>query len=276
MNEWNLNKIVDLMHECGEITMHFYENPPLEEKNDNSIVTAADKAVEQRLVREFDRPEEGAYMIGEETIDTHGEDYIRRALQGNCWVVDPIDGTAPYAQQIPVWGVSIGFMRGGRIVEGGVYFPPTRELMITDGPDAWLYRDGEKMPFPFKAASLNASASIAISQRVTRHGDIELTNHLMVLDCVVGVFLRILRGRMLGYICNAKLWDLAGCLPLAERAGFVCKNYDGTYLTCDANASFQLTEPGENRWQLLKTTVIAAGDQTADYIINGSTPAEGK
>jgi myo-inositol-1(or 4)-monophosphatase len=275
MNDWNLNKIVELMHECGRIAMHFYDDPPLEEKSDNSIVTAADKAVEQRLAQEFDRPAEGAYLIGEETIDTHGEDYIRRALQGNCWVVDPIDGTAPYAQQVPVWGISIGFMRNGYIAEGGVYFPVTGELMITDGPDAWLYRGNERTPFPFKAAALNGSVSLALSQRITRRGRVELTNHLMVFDCVVGVFLRILKGKMLGYICNAKLWDLAGCLPLAERAGFVCKNYDGTYLTCDAAASFQLTGPAETRWQLLKTTVIAAGEERADYIIKGSTPAEG-
>jgi fructose-1,6-bisphosphatase/inositol monophosphatase family enzyme len=98
----------------------------------------------------------------------------------------------------------------------------------------------------------------------------------MVFDCVVGIFLRILTGRMLGYVCNARLWDLAGCLPLAERAGFVCKNYDGTYLTCDANASFQLADSGGKRWQLLKTTVIAANERNADYIIGASTPAEGK
>lgn len=275
MNAWNLEEIVELLHECGSIAMHYYDNPPLEEKDDNSIVTAADKAVEQRLAREFDRPGEGAYLIGEETIDTHGEGYIQQALAGNCWIVDPIDGTAPYAQQIPVWGISIGFMQAGYIREGAVYFPASGELMITDGPRAWLYRDGEKIPFPFKAAPPSASASIAISQKTARRGRFELTNHLMVLDCVVGVFLRVLTGKMLGYICNAKLWDLAGCLPLAERGGLTCKNYDGTYLTCDAGEAFQLESGDGKRWQLLKTAVIAANEQNAGYIINGSTPAEG-
>ncbi len=275
MNCWKLEKIVALMHECGKLAMQYYDNPPIEVKDDLSIVTAADKAVEQRLAREFDRPDEGIYLIGEETIDTHGEEYIQSALTGSCFVVDPIDGTAPYAQQIPVWGISVGFMQQGRLIEGAVYYPVFDELMITDGPDAWLYKQGQRTPFPFKAAPLNGACSLALSQSVTRHGKVELTNHLMVVDAVVGVVYRVLSGRMLGYVCNAKLWDLAGSLPLIERGGFVCRNFDGGSLSCDAAGSFDFS-PGPRRWHLKKTTVIAANDETAAYIIAGTTPAEGK
>jgi myo-inositol-1(or 4)-monophosphatase len=62
------------------------------------VVTAADKAVEQLLVRAITeaRPDDG--LLGEEGSERSGSSGLR-------WVVDPIDGTVNYLYGIPQWAV---------------------------------------------------------------------------------------------------------------------------------------------------------------------------
>ncbi len=76
--------------------------PEAEVKADRSFVTALDREIEQRLRREIAAhyPDHG--IIGEE----EGRDRPDAALQ---WVLDPIDGTAPFIAGIPVYGTLVAF-----------------------------------------------------------------------------------------------------------------------------------------------------------------------
>jgi myo-inositol-1(or 4)-monophosphatase len=85
------------------------------------VVTAADKAVEQLLVRAITeaRPDDG--LLGEEGSERSGSSGLR-------WVVDPIDGTVNYLYGIPQWAVSIGVEDSEGTVVGVVYDPVKDEL----------------------------------------------------------------------------------------------------------------------------------------------------
>ena len=50
MNNWSVDEIVGVCCEAAKIAMEYYSNPPMELKSDNSVVTAADKAIEQYLI----------------------------------------------------------------------------------------------------------------------------------------------------------------------------------------------------------------------------------
>ena len=71
-----------------------------EAKDDESPVTAADKACEEmiveRIAREF--PEDG--VLGEEGAS-------KESSNGRKWIVDPIDGTRDFVRGIPLWAVLI-------------------------------------------------------------------------------------------------------------------------------------------------------------------------
>ncbi len=85
------------------------------------VVTAADQAVEELLVRAITeaRPEDG--LLGEEGSATEGSSGLR-------WVVDPIDGTVNYLYGIPQWAVSIGVEDSQGTVVGVVFDPSKEEL----------------------------------------------------------------------------------------------------------------------------------------------------
>jgi inositol-phosphate phosphatase / L-galactose 1-phosphate phosphatase / histidinol-phosphatase len=74
--------------------------PDFEIKSDRSFVTALDKEIEQRLRHEiFARyPTHG--IIGEE----EGSERPDASVQ---WVLDPIDGTAPFIAGVPVYGTLV-------------------------------------------------------------------------------------------------------------------------------------------------------------------------
>ncbi|HUR13250.1 MAG TPA: inositol monophosphatase family protein [Mycobacteriales bacterium] len=85
------------------------------------VVTAADRAVEELLVKALSqaRPEDG--LLGEEGGASDG-------TSGTRWVIDPIDGTVNYLYGIPQWAVSIGVEDQAGAAVGVVYDPTKDEL----------------------------------------------------------------------------------------------------------------------------------------------------
>jgi fructose-1,6-bisphosphatase/inositol monophosphatase family enzyme len=273
MNSWDIDKILYLLERCGSIAMHYYNTPQITVKSDNSIVTTADKEIEQLLASELDHPEESSYFIGEETVSIHDEEYLRKALQQNCWIIDPIDGTAPYSIQLPTWGISIGYMRNGVIIEGALYSPATGELIITNGNQVLTSTNSLKaeslMPVKANNRHFNHHGIISISQYTAKRAIINLSNQVFAWSGCVASFQHLIFGRILGYVIGAKLWDIAGALPILERLGFVIIAGTGEKVTTNiCDGSFDLDFTSGKCWSLKGYAVAAPDLSSAEYIKN--------
>ncbi len=220
---WNKDKIIELLLEAGEVAKASKKNLRREFKADASIVTQADREIEDLLSRELESPQTGTYIIGEETVDSKGEDYVERALQEECFVIDPIDGTSPYAHGMPHWGVSVGRMEAGVLTDGAVLLPEFGEMVVSDGDSVlgavledgkWVWSQLERQRNPLGDAAL-----VAITQGVAKRGQVHLKNPVQTLGAAVVPLVGMLQGRFLGYLGNVKLWDAAGSLPLILRQG---------------------------------------------------------
>ncbi len=86
-------------------------------------VTDADRAVDRKLRELLPRPGEG--WLSEETADDPA-----RLECPRVWVVDPLDGTREFVQDIPEWCVSIGLVEEGRAVAGGICNPSSDQLFL--------------------------------------------------------------------------------------------------------------------------------------------------
>lgn len=82
-------------------------------KSGDDPVTEADLEVDRALRALLPRGNEG--WLSEETVD-HPVRFHRETL----WIVDPIDGTKEFVKGIPEWCVSIGYVRNGEAVAGGI------------------------------------------------------------------------------------------------------------------------------------------------------------
>jgi histidinol phosphatase-like enzyme (inositol monophosphatase family) len=92
-------------------------------KADASPVTDLDHRIEAHMRRFIDDryPDHG--ILGEE----HGSRDLDAEL---VWVLDPIDGTAPFIAGIPVYGTLIGLARHGRPFIGVIDHPATDERWV--------------------------------------------------------------------------------------------------------------------------------------------------
>jgi fructose-1,6-bisphosphatase/inositol monophosphatase family enzyme len=97
-----LDRAGALVREAGALALKGFRSGDLgtERKADGTVVTDYDRAVE-RLLRNgiaASFPDDG--VLGEEEDEQPG-------ASGRRWILDPIDGTAPYARGIVTWGVLV-------------------------------------------------------------------------------------------------------------------------------------------------------------------------
>jgi len=95
-------------------------------KTDGSIITPADKAMQQRLERELAEAWPQYTFLGEEM----DEDAQRKAMDNEAgyWCIDPLDGTSNYATGMPFFAVSIAMIIDGRQALGLIYDPLRDEV----------------------------------------------------------------------------------------------------------------------------------------------------
>ncbi|MBQ8756367.1 MAG: hypothetical protein IJZ19_15170 [Lentisphaeria bacterium] len=278
---WKIDTILEILKEAGRIALAESSHLSPELKPDHSIVTAADRKIEEMLAAHFDRPGCGSYMIGEESVESKSEEELSRALQSSCcYIVDPIDGTAPYAIGLPVWGCSIGLMEHGVLTEGAIYQPVPDVACITCRGTVWVAKGlqtdaPEVLPLETVKLPWSPAYPLAISSKAAKKWQLKFKNQVFAWACCVGDYAAVLSGKMLGCFHAAKLWDIAGGFPLLKNVGFVLRYQDGSDFDFNIvrSGAFFLT-PGERRWYHAKTIVIAPDEDIAEKIWNGITVAE--
>ena len=87
----------------------------------SDVVSAADHAAEELVVRRLDdeRPDDG--LVGEEGSARPGE---------RTWYIDPVDGTYNFLSGIPYWCSAVGLVDADGPVLGAVFYPALDQLWI--------------------------------------------------------------------------------------------------------------------------------------------------
>ncbi len=280
LKAWNFERVVDLLIEAAHISLAMIKSPETELKSDLTPVTRADRAVEKFMTEQLENPAENCYLIGEETVSTKSADYLEQALKNTAWIIDPIDGTAEFAHQVPFWGNSIGFSQNGVVLEGGIIVPGTGEMMISNqgttyyamegsDPARWDFHRNLK-PLTPPSEHFDESCIISLSQQVCKLGRIHSANTINTLCSSVYAAILLATGRHGAIITRAKLWDHAGYLASLKNLGFrasaptekqsilsMAINDQIYYLQPDAQVAFGLRE---------KQTIIARNQDTIDKI----------
>lgn len=284
---WDRERIFGLLLEGGEIALRSRKNLRREFKQDQSIVTQADREIEALCARRLEDAAAGVYFIGEETVNQKGEDYIQRALREECYVVDPIDGTSPYAHGLPYWGVSIGRMEGGSITDGAIYLPALGEVVLSDGKKvmegslengAWNWRE---LPAPRREPG--TSGLVAITQAVAKRGKVLLKNPVLVVGAAVVPLAGLVQGRILAYLGSVRLWDVAGALALVQRFDFSVTVREGSEIRrvgAGVNDHVYRLEPGtRGRWFFRSDLLICYPEDEQKMrkalVRSGGIPASG-
>ncbi len=105
-------------------------------KNDGSVVTEADNAVQQHIASALRRQWPEVAFLGEEMPVAEQQ----RMLQSDAvWCLDPLDGTSNFASGIPLFGVSLALIEHHQ-PQLGLIYDPVRDECFTAirGEGCWL------------------------------------------------------------------------------------------------------------------------------------------
>lgn len=282
MNPWKIEELVEILNESAQISLNYWNMVEISLKQDGSIVTQADKAIENFLFEALTKIKEDSFFIGEETLSSKNEEYLEKALKGTTWIVDPIDGTSPYAAGLPQWGISLGLMEEGKLRDGAIYLVPLGELFITSGTEI-LYTKvgiGEKIkienlkPLHRRECPISTSSILNFS-RVWNKKDIsDLKNPVHAVGSSVFSLMKLLQGCYLGSITRFSLWDGAGSFPLLARANFSWEFINGKSFSLDVNKdNYILEKESPQRWVLREALIISASQKGLNYIKKESLKA---
>ncbi len=112
---------------AGALALHYFLNRDqllIETKRVlTDMVSQADREVEELIRDEIKAAYPEDAFLGEE----YGLEPGSSAL---TWVIDPIDGTAPYLNGLPGWCISIGLMDENGPLLGAIYVPVLDEMFL--------------------------------------------------------------------------------------------------------------------------------------------------
>ena len=201
----------------------------IEIKSRNSLVSFVDKQAEKILVMGLERIiGEAGFITEEETVTQQKSEYT--------WIIDPLDGTTNFLQQIPVYAVSIGLMHGDQLILGVVSDVERNETFYAwKGGGAWC-----------NGLPIRVSDRLDIADAVVATGFPYASRDVLPqLTSVFEYFLKNARGmRRLGsaaidlayvacgrfdayYETTLNPWDIAGGIILVEEAGGIVSDFSG-------------------------------------------------
>lgn len=96
-------------------------------KAQHEILTKADLASERIIISEIRKNFPDHQILSEESGSLDGIN-----SEGYLWIVDPIDGTTNFSMHNPLWCISLGLAKEGKIVFGIVYAPMLDELYAAE------------------------------------------------------------------------------------------------------------------------------------------------
>lgn len=219
------NLLRTLVLEGGKLARSMKAEASVEEKADRSLVTAADLAVTKRVKERLDAilKQENHILIDEESLKDLPP--VSKALAHDYqWVLDPIDGTAPYSSGLPFWAVSLGLMRKGEPWLGAVYLPDLDELYWTDGTGNVMHQKGATGAAEAKKVILNNApvfdnTPYFVEWLKLKEGFEFKGYNIRSGACVVGGILSMTTNTI-GFLANANLWDHAAIMAIGKTLGF--------------------------------------------------------
>ena len=91
----------------------------IDEKSADDFVTIADHEAEDMLTEGLSKLDANLSIVGEEAA--HANPAVLDKLSGDCWIVDPLDGTHNFAHGKPPFGIIIAQASGGECRRGWIY-----------------------------------------------------------------------------------------------------------------------------------------------------------
>jgi len=221
---------------AGELALqHAARGVAREDKSDDSPVTVADRECERLIVTGLREAFPGDGFLGEEGSSETG-------TSGRRWIVDPIDGTRDFLRGLRTWSNLIALEARGEVVAGVCNLAAQGEMYwAVRGEGA--FRDDQPIRVSTVDRRNRAIACLTGFDKLARSPLASgILGHLSGYWAVRSLggcqdAVLVASGRAEAWIeLEAKAWDLAPLMIIAEEAGARFFNFDGGHTIHGGNA----------------------------------------
>lgn len=199
----------DIVKKAESITNHAFSVST--KGGENDLVTNLDLEIEKFLIKEIKE--------NYPDFDIVSEEYNTNAsITKNCFIIDPIDGTINFANNLPLWGIQVACVKDGETIASVISLPRISEFYYADETGAYLNDKPIKVnevPIKNTLYAIDGSNNLPSMQRMRKYSS-NRRNFGGV--CVSMAFMSC--GRIHGAVFRSdKPWDYEPGLFLCKMAG---------------------------------------------------------
>jgi fructose-1,6-bisphosphatase/inositol monophosphatase family enzyme len=208
----------------------------VEMKGADDPVTIVDREVEAFLTEALTRLAPGVAVVGEEAV--HADRAVLDHLAGQCWIIDPLDGTANFAEGKEPFGIIIALADAGRAVAGWI-FDPNKDRFCHARTGEGAFVNGERITARTtdREPPVTAVSRMFLSPAEAVEVDAKLAPHYTLVDiprCAAEQYPRLALGENdVSTFQRTLAWDHAAGVLWLNEAGGKAARLDGSEYRVD-------------------------------------------
>ena len=234
MTEVNLKKIVESLIDtflyAGEVSLKLRnEGLTKQMKSDNTPVSNGDLEVNKILIKKLKKITPQLLIVSEESSQNKLDQNLK-----DFWLVDPIDGTYDYINNLEEFTINAGLILDNKPVAGLIYAPAKRRMFFSYGQGlAYEIVDGKHVKLDC-LKNFNEDSIKFVSYSNKLKPEIEKIHKKLKVKKFVRMksslkFCAIAAGEYDGYVAEPRAceWDIAAGHAILKHSGGSIVDFEG-------------------------------------------------
>ena len=222
--------LIDTFLKAGELSLSLREKGLTKEiKSDNTPVSNGDIEVNKFITKKISEITPDIPIISEETSDNRDNTQLK-----DFWLVDPIDGTYDYINDLEEFTINAGLIINNKPVAGLIYAPAKKRMFYSYGDgNAYELSDGKIINLSTKSIEKNRpikfiSYSNKLKPEIQKiYQDIGVTENVKMKSSLK--FCVVAAGEYDGYVAEPRAyeWDIAAGHAIVISSGGTITDFNG-------------------------------------------------
>jgi len=226
-----VERLIDPFLKSGDLSISLREKGLKKEiKSDNTPVSNGDLEVNKFITKQIAEITPDIPIISEETSENKDDTQLK-----NFWLVDPIDGTYDYINNLEEFTINAGLIINNKPVAGLIYAPAKKRMFYSHGPgNAFELTNGQTINLSNKIIENNRpikfiSYSNKIKPEIQKiYQDIGVIENVRMKSSLK--FCVVAAGEYDGYVAEPRAyeWDIAAGHAILIHSGGTVTDFDGS------------------------------------------------
>ena len=230
MNLKNIVKsLIDTFIEAGKVSINLRKQGLIKKiKSDNTPVSNGDLEVNKIITQKISEITPNIPIVSEETMDNKENTRLK-----DFWLVDPIDGTYDYINDLDEFTINAGLIINRKPVAGLINVPAKKRMFYSYGDDlAFELKNGKEIKLDGMVSKNQTSIKfVSYSNKIKPEIDkiykkIGVTDHIRMKSSLK--FCVVATGEYDGYVAEPRAceWDIAAGHAILIHAGGTITDFD--------------------------------------------------